>query len=100
MGFNAVAAPWTDSLWARLEKLCPLPDGLLRLPDTPRPFRWNVRCSDVQTSVDEAVLEDIYADCTDPVFDRPFVTNVVVRIFAIFNIFKLLYEIIYCMYCK
>lgn len=89
MGVNAVEAPWTQDLWSKLEHLCPLPAGLHKLPETPRPFRWNVRAvattktveaeSTIDSNVENAYGNgDMYADCTDAVFDRPFVARVVV----------------------
>lgn len=87
MGFNAVAAPWTDELWARLQVLSPLPAGLSVLPQTPRPFRWHVRAYDYDDAAaaaarldDDEDVVDMYAEYTDAVFDRPFVANVLVSI--------------------
>lgn len=75
LGSSGVAMPWTADLWERLLALCPLPDGLVRLDQTPRPLKWNVQPIE-PTDHRSSDQVDIYEHYVDAVFDRPFLGTV------------------------
>lgn len=78
LGVSAVTMPWMRTLWENLLNLCPLPSELSVLDESPRQFRWSV----VEVSGDgvspDIPKKDIFEDCTDAVFDKPFYVEVIV----------------------
>lgn len=78
MGASAVATPWMAALWEGLQRICPLPEGVEKLAQTTRPFKWNVSIADRESSGAGDATEDIYEHCVDAVFDKPFVATVLV----------------------
>lgn len=87
LGTSAVATPWIAELWERLQQICPLPQGLERLETNPRPFRWNVSLTNSDRIADQgSYQDDIYNNCIDAVFDKPFIATVLVGFFFKFKI--------------
>ena len=82
LGLSAVSLPWVKDLWQELLVLSPLQIGMVKLEETPRPFRWTVDVissgnpGESQSKLDRNL--DIFADYTDAVFDKPFVAEVLV----------------------
>lgn len=80
LGVSAVSVKWTKDLWNSLLDLCPLPFGLSVLEESPRQFRWSV---EVVSDEEEAPYDpnrDIFEDCIDAVFDKPFYAEVIVSV--------------------
>lgn len=77
LGIHAVALPWIQNLWDKIDVTFPLPNGLEKLKVTPRVFRWNVKVLD-----DEKENSSIMSDfCHEIIFkdselDKPFETIV------------------------
>lgn len=80
LGSSAVSLPWIAELWTRLAELCPLPNGLKVLEESPRQLRWSVEVVQDHAEIEIGILDrDIYENCTDAVFDKPFLAEVVVN---------------------
>uniref|UniRef100_A0A8D7ZUU2 NADPH-dependent diflavin oxidoreductase 1 n=1 Tax=Culex pipiens TaxID=7175 RepID=A0A8D7ZUU2_CULPI len=71
LGYGAVFMPWINDFWKRLEELSPIPDGLKKLDESPREYRWTVRRSEEPVEEQEEV--DMYADVK---VDNVFVSEV------------------------
>lgn len=81
LGASGVYFPWISDLWKKLLEINPLPDGLKVLTTIPQQFKWNVSViDDNKENVSELKPSnvDIYEGCSDPVFDKPFSTKVLV----------------------
>lgn len=81
LGASVVYFPWISDLWTTLLNLCPLPNGLNILKEIPQQCKWNVSIVDdnkENISNLKSDSEDIYKDCVDAVFDKPFTTKVLV----------------------
>lgn len=76
--------PWITDLWLRLLEICPIPSGIEKLSIIPRQYKWNVTIID-EDKENNCNLKpdyvDMYDGCCDAVFDKPFITNVLVSIF-------------------
>lgn len=73
--------PWTSDLWQRLMELYPLPNGLKPLDVTSRQFKWDVKIIDEDkenNSLLKPNTNDIYENCVDAVFNKSFVTTILV----------------------
>lgn len=78
LGIHAVALPWIQNLWDRIDVSFPLPNGLEKLEKSPRVFRWNVKVLDDEKE-NNALMADL---CHEIVFkdsdlDNPFETVVI-----------------------
>lgn len=69
LGYGAVFMPWMTNFWNKLIELSPIPDGLRKLDETPREYRWTVEPWSGSAS-EEA---DMYAEVK---VDNLFVTTV------------------------
>lgn len=80
LGVSAVSLPWIADLWAKLAELCPLPIGVDVLTESPRQLRWSVNVVERNTELETGSFDrDIYDNCTDAVFDKPFMAEIVVN---------------------
>lgn len=81
--------PWVSDLWIRLMEMFPLPNGLKPLDVTSRQFKWNVKTIDddkENNSFLKPNSTDIYENCVDAVFDKPFISTVLVSLLSCFRL--------------
>lgn len=89
LGSSAVSLPWISDLWNKLLAVCPIPDGLSILTDAPRQLRWSVEVIGGGNEGDSIQPFDgnIYQNCTDAVFDKPFDAEVLVNICCFLRVY-------------
>lgn len=64
LGIHAVALPWIQNLWDRIDVAFPLPSGFEKLEKSPRIFRWHVKLMDDEKE-NSAIMADL---CREIVF--------------------------------
>lgn len=80
LGASGVYEKWLNSLWEKLSRFVPLPNGIIPLNETPREFRWNIKTIDTKNGISDCI-SNIYENYRDAVFDeKSFRATVVVSL--------------------